>query len=456
MVVSLHRRQDGTLAAVNGLSGGKTVSGIDSIGQTLALDDPTNTLNTFVPTDAIGTVTLSSASLTSSRPSATATQEPVAASSEKFSNGMVVGICVGAFAGALAIILVGVVIYRKSAPKPHQRRPSQQRHRRIESQAGGDSWEGKYPQTRQIPAAPTTASTIAPMEKLTASMFTDKTPSMRSEPSTDGHSHNFAEYRPDLAQEMAEKDGGYLGRIDTGAATLSWGDADGGRMSPMFSRAIPTPQAHDSPLHHAQSAEVINPFGADDDEDDEPERRRSQVGNPFFRSRPPNESVQRTRSRASRASSHKGKSRAKDPSSHGHDDNIDDMYADYSDDEEEGYYSAATNPFSDPTPNQSTATLTQAPLHIENHPYAAPIFQTSATPPPLSPMTAQPLMSPSTPVNDPHAIQGLLAALDIPDGGHNLSVVQGGRGTVMSAQSATSAYSDIDSAVAGQFPAPPA
>lgn len=172
---------------------------------------------------------------------------------------------------------------------------------------------------------------VAPMEKLT--MF-KKSPSVRTaythksdEPVT-FDAHPFAQYHPNLAQELASNDKTtdlpiarqFLGRVDTGPA-ISWdgeaiggdsfpsirsGRVDSGTMSPTFAVAIPTPPATSSQLHRWESAEVIHYEDHDRDAQDafgsDNERRKS-ASNPFFNAQVNSSTKPRSRSNSTRSRS---------------------------------------------------------------------------------------------------------------------------------------------------------
>jgi hypothetical protein len=158
--------------------------------------------------------------------------------------------------------------------------------------------------------------TVAPMEKLT--MF-KKSPSVRtaythkSEEPIPFDPHAFAQYHPNLAEELAsDKVTGmpvprpFLGRVDP-SNPISWdgetlGNSslnsvlslrsnrmEGGAMSPSLSMAIPTPAATSSEPHRWQSAEVVDLVGqsaevfGDDDPFGESSQRRKSFNNPFFK-----------------------------------------------------------------------------------------------------------------------------------------------------------------------------
>ncbi|TFK40287.1 hypothetical protein BDQ12DRAFT_490780 [Crucibulum laeve] len=296
------------------------------------------------------------------------------ASSKQISMSTVIGSCVGAFVGAVALILLGLWFYKRYSQSLKKkavriRHPAtsmsgsrnaqndeQRRRSRLEPwnklDDGEDKWEGMYPETKEVDTL-----TVAPMEKLT--MF-KKSPSVRTaythkseEPPTFEGTHPFAQYHPNLAKELASDDSvpaavprPFLGRVDAGPE-ISWDGetvgqnsylsirttrVSGGAMSPTLNMAIPTPPATASEPHRWESAEVVhyeegqtaevfnsnNPFH-------EMERRKS-TNNPFFNAQvyTPSRRNSQSRSRSNsvaKSPTAKGKERAisMDPFS---DDNI--------------------------------------------------------------------------------------------------------------------------------------
>ncbi|KAF8071699.1 hypothetical protein FPV67DRAFT_891554 [Lyophyllum atratum] len=267
-------------------------------------------------------------------PTSSPTPSQAATSSNPIPMSTVVGACVGALIGAIALIILGLWFYRRYSRslKQHARTrralgtarnlSGEQGRRRShlepwnQLEDGDDKWEGMY-QAKEI-------DNVAPMEKLT--MF-KKSPSVRTaythksdEPVT-FDAHPFAQYHPDLAQELASNNKApelpiarqFLGRVDTGPA-ISWdgdtiggdsylslrsGRLDSGSMSPTMAMAIPTPPATSSPLHRWESAEVVHYADHDRDAEDpfgtEGERRRS-TNNPFFNAQVTSPSKPRSRS----------------------------------------------------------------------------------------------------------------------------------------------------------------
>lgn len=249
---------------------------------------------------------------------------------------VVVGSCVGAAVGALSLILVGILIYKRSAPKPKNRSPisphAAYRNARGEADRsrsgtemwdklddGKDKWDG---QTREV----SRPESVGPMEKLT--MF-KKSPSIRTAateksyeaPIFDLEPHPFAQYHPNLAKEMAtEADPHlrpFLARVDTGPA-LSWesGQASylsltrlSGNMSTETDMAIQPHITMSDATHRWESAEVLHYDGemADKNPFVPTTERRKSANNPFFGAQ---SGAQLPRSRrSSRSSLGKGKER---------------------------------------------------------------------------------------------------------------------------------------------------
>ncbi|KAG6918635.1 hypothetical protein DXG01_012754 [Tephrocybe rancida] len=253
----------------------------------------------------------------------------------------VVGACVGALIGAIALIVLGIWFYRRYSRSLKQasrsrRAPGIARNANAEQgrrrshlepwnklEEGDDKWEGMY-QTKEVDA-------VAPMEKLT--MF-KKSPSVRTaythksadEPVT-FDAHPFAQYHPGLAQELASTEKltelpiarQFLGRVDTGPA-ISWdgetvrdSDYSRGTMSPVPNMAIPTPPATSSQLHRWESAEVVHYEDPDHDSANvqnpfSVERRKSN-SNPFF-SAGGSDSAPRQRSNSTRSRAGSTRSRS--------------------------------------------------------------------------------------------------------------------------------------------------
>ena len=319
-----------------------TVSGLTNtaITQTATAPDSATALSfdsashynpSTAPQLATATPVITASQLSTTTPSTVPSSTPsvVSDASSSIPMSTVIGSCVGALIGAVALILLGVWFYRRYSKSLKERsRPrgpiiltrnirgdEARRRSRAEPwsklQEGDDKWEGMY-QTRELDHV----DAVAPMEKLT--MF-QKSPSVRtaythkSDEPVAFDPHEFAQYHPNLAQELAsDKVTGipmprpFLGRVDPGNP-ISW-DSDtlgngsltsvmslrsnrmeGGAMSPSLSMAIPTPAATSSEPHRWQSAEVVDLAGqsADFFDDDDPfggsTQRRKSTNNPFFR-----------------------------------------------------------------------------------------------------------------------------------------------------------------------------
>lgn len=348
----VHRRQAGVdIPTASGINGASTIdtSTASPTGNSLVVDTSTNTRSQSAIPLASTPVTVPSTSTTSSSdtegsPAPTEVQQTVNQNGgSQIPMSTVIGACVGALVGALALILLGLWIYKRSAPKPRQRNPissyTASRNARGEVDRSRsrmevwdklgdneDKWEGQY-QTKEIPRS----ASVGPMEKLT--MF-KKTPSVRTtntDRSYDTHleqPHPFAQYHPHLAQELATESDPpvrqFLGRVDAGPA-LSWDSGNdsflslnsGRGMSPSLDMARPTPDVIvGSGSHHWESAEVLNYDGeelhSNNPFNDDGERRKS-ISNPFFGAQS-HTALPRTSPRSS-LRSYKGKDRddGKDP-----------------------------------------------------------------------------------------------------------------------------------------------
>ncbi len=320
----VHRRGTDAFAA-------PTVEGVDDSGVTLtdsgaattglAMATVTGTADSATLADPFVVSTTVLPPSSSARTAATSTPSTVAASSEEsISIGTVIGACVGAFAGAAILVLIGIFLYKRSSPKPrdpisansrnaygeHARSRSRlENWNRLGEGKDEDQWDGKY-QMKEADAL-----TIAPMEKLT--MFKKSTPSVRTMythksdelPVFNLEPHPFSQYHAGLAQELASTDvpppvKPFTGRQES--AALSW-DASStandsflslrsahmsGSMSPSLDMAIPTPPATYNELHRWESAEVLDFTGQkaeivhQDENPFEPMERRKSGNNPFF------------------------------------------------------------------------------------------------------------------------------------------------------------------------------
>lgn len=206
----------------------------------------------------------------------------------------VVASCVGALAGALLLIIIGLALYRRyirslknscTMSKLNAAREAERRRSHVEPWSRmGDEKSGSE----------------APMDK----MF-KKSPSVRTAYTHKSEEHmtlempqSFAQYYPDLASKSSGAvtvHRPFLGRADSGP-TISW-DAD--KVDNVASQqlstspadntasiAIPTPVATCS-LHRWHSAEVVNPDTQEKASTSNPfeaeaEQRKS-ISNPFFK-----------------------------------------------------------------------------------------------------------------------------------------------------------------------------
>ncbi|KAJ7104226.1 hypothetical protein B0H15DRAFT_766744 [Mycena belliarum] len=336
----LHNRQDLPAApTAPGLTDATVAANPGAVAESFVFDSAAAT-RIHTPADVAfsasvtATFTSSDASPTSdtSSSSSSATPAPVSGSSE-IPLGTVIGACLGALAGAIFIILLGLWLYRRGT-KPRPRSPSNARKAVDKERAwgkldddhddDGDKWEGKEGKYQQKGVV-----SVGPMDQLT--MF-KKTPSMRTTythstqdplPSVAHFTHPFAQYHPDLAQELAQDDGGvfadppkrpFLARVEA-VTPISWDGDTVGRdsflsltsnhaMSPGLDMAIPTPQLTSSAPHHWESAEVMHydqngdalPRGRTITSDAEPRRKSSH--NPFFGARMSTSSRSRSQSRS--------------------------------------------------------------------------------------------------------------------------------------------------------------
>ncbi|KAG2140072.1 hypothetical protein DEU56DRAFT_291796 [Suillus clintonianus] len=245
-----------------------------------------------------------SPSPTSSSPASAATTSPSSSSANNISLSTVIGACVGAF--IVLVLVISLAIHCSRRQKPQRRgNASQSRNatnnlsrRRSHLQPWDRLDDDKEDQKDGPPLIPRPSS--GPMEKLGA-MF-NRTPSTTSaEKSSDGHGNresigtmqHFAKYHPGLAEEMASKsaEAGYvvvtkpppaqrfMGRTQADSVpTISWdGDTVGGEsflsvrsrlsgtMSPTMTMAKFTPPATVSGSHRWESAEVghIDVYGSE-------------------------------------------------------------------------------------------------------------------------------------------------------------------------------------------------
>ncbi|KAF7327902.1 hypothetical protein MKEN_00370100 [Mycena kentingensis (nom. inval.)] len=420
---------------VSGLLGVSTGVLQDADANTLALDTDaaaaTNAGN--VQLTAIPTETFTSpfeAETTSSDPSSDSTDttsttaQQDSGKTDEISLGTVIGACLGALAGAVILILLGLLLYKRGT-RPRPRRPSNARGMVDKERAWAkmdddeDKWDGKdggkYQQKGVVSVGPT-------MEKLT--MFKTATPSIRTvsqsgddtAPAVEPFSHPFAQYHPNLAKQLATQPDEpprrpFLARVDP-IPPMSWdGDTvardsflsfgSNHAMSPGV--AIPTPQLTSSEPHHWESAVVMEfdqseaPRGrspANDDDNSVPHRKSG--NNPFFGASP-RMSVHSTRSSRSvsrsRTPSISGASRAASiaipdpetmpmppPSAYTR--------------EEKGKYRAATPP--SPASSRAPSTiLAHGSAADDNNPFSHPADRESAF-----------VLPPPSIVHTPHHSQG--------------------------------------------------
>ncbi|KAK7033076.1 hypothetical protein R3P38DRAFT_781905 [Favolaschia claudopus] len=302
----LARRDEFDTPTAEGLTDATVAQEATEIANSLVF----NTAATGLPnanTDNIKFSELVTATLTSPKPSSTADADPanananlnnqpsgapVSSSSSEISMTTVIGACLGALAGAIIIILVGLWLYRRGT-KPRPRSPSNARRAPVDKErAWGkldemeeDKWEGKDGNMHTKNGV----VSVGPMEKLT--MF-KKTPSMRTTYTVGGtlesdhpnlppiaaFDHPFAQYHPGLAEKLAmEEDTGaelaqprpFLARVEA-VPPISWDsdtvgrdsflslNSNAGGMTPGVDLALPTPKLTSSEPHHWESAEVMH------------------------------------------------------------------------------------------------------------------------------------------------------------------------------------------------------
>ncbi|KAK0485168.1 hypothetical protein IW261DRAFT_885078 [Armillaria novae-zelandiae] len=300
-------------------SNGITVGEMASTATTLAYDSSATNADSGVVSVAFETPSSAarSKSTTSSSSVPTATD---AAISNEIPIGTVVGACVGAFAGAVFLIVLGIWFYKCAIPKVKCKgssptisvnRNAHGEHERSRSRL--ENWDRledpPQPEDKYHMKEVDGGVSVAPMEKLT--MF-KKSPSVRTAythttedpPQFDLEPHPFSPYHPNLAKELASADvpepvKPFADRAESEA--VSWHSTANesflslrsvhmsGSMSPSLDMAIPTPPLTSSEPHRWESAEVVNFDGQQAeiiDPDKNPftsptERRRS-FGNPFF------------------------------------------------------------------------------------------------------------------------------------------------------------------------------
>ncbi|KAJ7475780.1 hypothetical protein FB451DRAFT_1244726 [Mycena latifolia] len=322
----LHNRQDSLLntPTANGLTAATVAEAAQTTANSFVFDSAAaagvhTAADLTFSASATGTFTSLVASSTSDADDASASSAvPASSASSEISLGTVIGVCLAALAGAIALILIGLWLYKRGN-KPRRRSPSNAHKAVDKDRAWGklddddDKWEGKEGKYQQKGVV-----SVGPMEKLT--MF-KKTPSIRTTytqstqeplPSVAHFTHPFAQYHPDLAKELAQDDGAdlaepprrqFLARVDP-VPPISWDGETVGRdsflslssnpaMSPGMDMAIPTPQLTSSEPHYWESAEVMHydqngdalPRGRPITAVAEAERRRKSANNPFFGAR---------------------------------------------------------------------------------------------------------------------------------------------------------------------------
>jgi len=295
--------------SASGFAGAVTATDTDTQTTGLALDpnggDVSITAPNVGPTSAIVTITPVITGLPSStaEPSASATAA-AAASHTSISMGTVIGACVGAAVGAIGLIGLAFMVYKRYSQSLKARARTRRvwpTTRNLDNDAarrrshlepwnkleeGDDKWEGMY-QTKE--------DNVAPMEKLT--MF-KKSPSVRTawthksaeaEEPVEFDTNMFAQYHPQLAQELAGADK----TIEKKPSIVNVRSVSGDSMN-SASQALPTPPAVYSSGHRWESAEVLHfepePMSTTKPEAEEKilteknilERRRVSQHNPFF------------------------------------------------------------------------------------------------------------------------------------------------------------------------------
>ncbi|KAF8206498.1 hypothetical protein K438DRAFT_1963527 [Mycena galopus ATCC 62051] len=288
---------------------------------------------TFVSSSPTSDPSSASSSVNANDANALSSGSPSSSSSSDISMGTVIGACLGALAGCIFIIFIGLCLYRRGN-KPRPRSPSNAHKNVDKERAWGkieddneDKWEGKDGGNKHTQKG---IVSVAPMEKLT--MFKKGTPSMRTTysttpdpenahlPSIAPFDHPFAQYHPGLAEKLAMEDNAelpqprpFLARVDT-MAPISWDGDTVGRdsflslnsnsaVSPGQDLALPTPKLTSSEPHHWESAEVVHydTTASNDEDTDAPRGRpepRKSYNNPFFGARMSTHSTHSTRSRS--------------------------------------------------------------------------------------------------------------------------------------------------------------
>ncbi|KAJ7284908.1 hypothetical protein C8J57DRAFT_1170070 [Mycena rebaudengoi] len=333
----LHNRQgpDDTPPVADGLDGA-SVAGVDhqtaNIANTLVLDDggkggaPTGVELSIAATSTTPSQPTGDLSNNSNNDPST-TPAPSSGAAD-ISMGTVIGACLGALAGAVALILIGLWLYKRGTARPKRRPSDAHKGERAWGKLDEDhedKWEAKGDAESKYQKQGVVS--VGPMEKLT--MFKNSTPSVRTNythtqeydqeplPAVAQFDHPFAQYHPNLAKELAEDNADlnepprrpFLARVNP-ITPISWDGDTVGRdsflslnsinnpISPGTDLAIRTPGLTSSEPHMWESAEVVQ-FNQDTAARVEapaaaaaaPEPRRKSSNNPFFGSRMSTHSV---------------------------------------------------------------------------------------------------------------------------------------------------------------------
>lgn len=265
--------------------------------------------NIAITSTPVITVSPSSAqALTTETPASSPSPSAVSNASAPIPMGTVIGSCVGAFIGAVALICLGLWFYRRYYRSLKKQAQSQRALRNAQNdtarrrshlepwnklEEGDDKWEGVY-QTKEV-------DNVAPMEKLT--MF-KKSPSVRTAWTHKSEEHpvafdaqSFPQYHPGLASNKPDKK-------SAAPPVLALSDVSSSMTSSM-DMAIPTPPAVPSQLHRWESAEVIH-YDANQATEKTGEKisydsgpvieRRKSLSNPFFNAQRHSTSTSHSRS----------------------------------------------------------------------------------------------------------------------------------------------------------------
>ncbi|EIW84070.1 hypothetical protein CONPUDRAFT_142515 [Coniophora puteana RWD-64-598 SS2] len=295
-----------SVSVTNGLIGTATAGQADPnatglLDNTVAAQTPTSTPDLPVATSAIIQPDPSAIAAPSTTPSAT----PSSSSGNDASLGTLIAACVGAGVGVILLVLIAVWYSRRlsrQAKKPG--RPNTKKRRsswgNLSEEYHDDKWEGMQGQgqgqgrgQRRSERQPSTSlakrASLGSVAKLGA-MF-HRSPSVTScEKSSEGHGaesvgtmHHFAQYHPGLAQELAGASSSktpspppIMRNVAGGGAAMSWEGRSNTvgsdsflslkhgshiDLSPVVSMAKSTPPVSDvgSTTHYWESAEVIHP-----------------------------------------------------------------------------------------------------------------------------------------------------------------------------------------------------